>query len=126
MEIIHGDFSGVESLIPKDYTFIYFDPPYRPMSSTACFNAYSKESFNDKEQVRLQRFYSKMSEAGCDVLLSNSDGSFVDPDNTYLDELYRDFIIYRTLAKRSISCAGSKRGPVPELLIRNYGLAEFI
>lgn len=58
--------------------------------------------------------------AGCDVLLSNSDGSFFDPDNRYIDELYRDFIIYRTFAKRSISCAGSKRGPVAELLIRNY------
>ena len=61
-----------------------------------------------------------MSDQGCYVLLSNSDGRASDPDNTYLDELYQDFIIQRVFAKRSISCAGSKRGPIPELLIRNY------
>lgn len=119
VEILHGDFSQVESFV-TDYTFIYFDPPYRPVSGTSDFNAYNKLKFNDREQFRLKDFYAQMSERGCDVLLSNSDGTAFDPSNTTLDELYRDFIIERTYAKRSISCAGTRRGPVPELLIRNY------
>lgn len=119
VEILNGDFSQIESHV-SDYTFIYFDPPYRPITSSAAFTAYNKGNFNDKEQVRLKEFYTKMSDNGCHVLLSNSDGKASDPDNTYLDELYKEFIIQRVFAKRCISCAGSKRGPVPELLIRNY------
>lgn len=119
VDILYGDFSQIESYI-SDYTFIYFDPPYRPISSSAAFTAYNKSNFNDKEQYRLKEFYTTMSERSCYILLSNSDGSASDPDNTYLDELYRDYIIHRVFAKRSISCAGSKRGPIPELLIRNY------
>lgn len=90
------------------------------ITSSAAFTAYNKSNFNDKEQVRLKEFYTKMSDNGCHVLLSNSDGKASDPDNTYLDDLYKEFIIQRVFAKRSISCAGLKRGPVPELLIRNY------
>lgn len=120
VEILHGDFSQIEDFISGDYTFIYFDPPYRPISMTANFNAYTKGTFNDKEQFRLRNFYIKMNEFGCNVLLSNSDGTSIDPTNTYMDDLYQDFIIHRVSAKRSISCAGSKRGPVSELLIRNY------
>lgn len=119
VDILHGDFSQIEACI-SDYTFIYFDPPYRPISSTASFTSYTKNNFNDREQYRLKEFYSKMAKAGCYVLLSNSDGTSSDPDNTYLDELYEEFILHRVFAKRSISCSGSKRGPVPELLIRNY------
>lgn len=119
VEILHGDFFQIESHI-SDYTFIYFDPPYRPITSSSAFTAYNKANFNDKEQLRLKSFFAKMSDVGCDVLLSNSDGKAFDPKNTYLDDLYQDFIIHRIFAKRSISCAGSKRGPIPELLIRNY------
>lgn len=120
VEILQGDFSQVEDYISDGYTFMYFDPPYRPISTTANFNSYNKCSFNDTEQFRLREFYMKMNDIGCQVLLSNSDGATTDPSNTYMDDLYRDFIIHRTTAKRSISCAGSKRGPVTELLIRNY------
>lgn len=118
VEILHGDFSQIESHI-SDSTFIYFDPPYRPITSSS-FTAYNKMNFNDKEQLRLKEFYTKMSNNGCAVLLSNSDGNASDQNNTYLDDLYREFIIHRVFAKRSISCAGSKRGPISELLIRNY------
>lgn len=124
VEILCGDFSQIQSHI-SDYTFIYFDPPYRPITSSAAFTAYNRRNFNDKEQIRLKEFYTKMSENGCYVLLSNSDGNTFNSDNTYLDELYQDFIIHRVFAKRSISCAGSKRGPIPELLIRNYHSCQY-
>ncbi len=119
VEIINGDFSLTEAFT-SDYTFIYFDPPYRPISSSSAFTSYNNRNFNDSEQCRLQNFFSKMDAIGCDLLLSNSDGTSIDPTNTYLDSLYRDFIIQRVYAKRSISSSGNKRGPIPELLIRNY------
>lgn len=120
VEILHGDFSQVEALLSDDYTFMYFDPPYRPISFSANFNAYNKSSFNDKEQYRLRDFFAYMHKSGYQLLLSNSDGASLDPANTFMDELYQDFLIKRVPAKRSISCSGSKRGPVSELLIRNY------
>lgn len=123
VEILCGDFSQIESYI-SDYTFIYFDPPYRPISSSATFTAYNKDNFNDKEQFRLKEFFTRMSNKGCFVLLSNSDGRASESNNTYLDELYQDFIIQRVFARRSISCAGAKRGPIPELLIRNYQVCQ--
>lgn len=122
VEILRGDFSQVKSYT-KGYTFIYFDPPYRPLNPTS-FTSYSKESFNDREQIRLKEFYSTMSSKGCNLLLSNSDGSAQDPDNTYLDALYSDHIISRVFARRSISRSGDKRGPIPELLIRNYSATQ--
>lgn len=118
VEIIQGDFSQVEQYA-GDYTFVYFDPPYRPINPTS-FTSYSKESFNDKEQVRLKEFFSAMSDKGCHLLLSNSDGTAIDPENNYMDQLYSDFIINRVFARRSISRDANKRGPIPELLIRNY------
>ncbi len=118
VEILHGDFSQVESYI-DGYTFIYFDPPYRPINPSS-FTSYSKESFNDREQIRLKEFFSKLDKKGCRLLLSNSDGTALDPANTYLDELYGDFIISRVFARRSICRDANKRGPIPELLIRNY------
>ncbi len=99
---------------------IYFDPPYRPITSSSAFTAYNKGNFNDNEQRRLKDFFAKLAKAGCQVLLSNSDGTAIDPESTYMDKLYRNFYTERVLAKRSISCSGNKRGPIPELLIRNY------
>lgn len=122
VEILQGDFSQVETY-SEGYTFIYFDPPYRPLNATS-FTSYSKESFNDKEQIRLKEFYSMMSAKGKYLLLSNSDGTAQDPQNTYLDTLYNDFIISRVYARRSISRDGDKRGPIPELLIRNYAATQ--
>lgn len=119
VEILLGDYSQIDSFTTKN-TFLYLDPPYRPISSTAAFTSYNKGKFNDKEQFRLKEFYDKVTAIGCHVLLSNSDGSSLDPNNTYIDELYKDYIIDRVFAKRSISCSGNKRGPIPELLIRNY------
>lgn len=118
VEILQGDFSQIENHT-DEHTFIYFDPPYRPINP-ASFTSYSKENFNDREQVRLKEFFKRMSEKGCFLLLSNSDGSAIDPNNTYLDQLYEDFIISRVFARRSISSDASTRGPIPELLIRNY------
>lgn len=119
VEILNGDFANTEAYV-HGYTFVYFDPPYRPLDATSSFNSYVKETFNDSEQIRLKNFYSTMSDNGCHELLSNSDCRSRNAEDVFFDELYRDFIIERVLAKRSINANASKRGVLPELLIRNY------
>lgn len=119
VQILHGDFSQVYSY-RDDYTFVYFDPPYRPLDATSSFNSYVKESFNDDEQKRLQALFSEFSNEGCHVLLSNSDGKNRNENDMFFDSLYDGFYIERVLAKRSINANPSKRGKLTELLIRNY------
>lgn len=93
--------------------FIYFDPPYYPISKTSKFTDYTKSGFKEKDQKNLARVFRELDNRGCFVLLSNSDAKFI-------RNLYRDFKIKSIMVKRMINCIGSKRGPVNELLITNY------
>lgn len=117
--ILNGDFSQVEKYIDGN-TFVYFDPPYRPLSATSNFNSYTKDAFNDEEQERLCDFFKRISHLGCSALLSNSDGTAVNPTDTFLLDLYKNFYIEHVNAKRAINSNGAKRGLLTELLIRNY------
>ncbi len=119
VEILNGDYSQVGEFV-DGYTFIYFDPPYRPLDATSNFNSYVKEAFDDKEQRRLKQFFSDMASIGCHELLSNSDCKSRNPEDDFFDALYKDFIIERVYAKRNINANGAKRGVLTELLIRNY------
>jgi DNA adenine methylase len=120
VEILHGDYTQVENYIDGRNTFIYFDPPYRPLNSTSSFNSYVKEPFNDEEQRRLEAFFARMSDEGCMVMLSNSDCSAKNPEDTFFEDLYADFTIERVWASRGINANASKRGKLTELLIHNY------
>lgn len=119
VEILNGDFSITQNYI-EGYTFFYFDPPYRPLDATSCFNSYVKEAFDDNEQRRLYDYFAYLSANGCNCLLSNSDGRGRNGANTFFDELYKKFIIKRVYAKRCINANPAKRGALTELLIRNY------
>lgn len=119
VEIMLGDFSQTISHI-DGYTFVYCDPPYRPLDATSSFNSYVKESFDDNEQVRLRDFFASLSERDCHVLLSNSDCKGKNENDTFFDDIYCDFIIDRVHAKRCINANATKRGAITELLIRNY------
>lgn len=119
VEILNGDFAKTKEYA-NGYTFFYFDPPYRPLDATSSFNSYVKETFDDNEQIRLKEFYSTLSAEGCYEMLSNSDGRGRNEEDIFFDELYKDFIIERVLAKRCINANPSKRGALTELLIRNY------
>lgn len=119
VEILNGDFYCTAKYI-SGYTFFYFDPPYRPLNTTSNFNSYVKEPFNDKEQIRLKDFYAMVSTKGCYAMLSNSDCKAQNIKNDFFDKLYKDFYIERVYAKRNINANGTKRGAIPELLIRNY------
>lgn len=115
-EIICGDFTKAEKYITKE-SLVYYDPPYRPINGTSSFNDYSKEGFNDKDQIRLADFFSKMNKKGAYQILSNSDPKNAKLDDDFFDELYKDFKIARVLANRMINCNGSLRGKIKELII---------
>ena len=113
------DFSQIQSLAtPK--TFVYFDPPYRPLSKTASFKSYSQFDFNDDEQKRLASFYQNLHCQGTKLMLSNSDPKNIDGNDNFFDELYSNFNINRIQANRMINSKGSRRGSISELLITNY------
>jgi DNA adenine methylase len=117
--IQYFDFSEIQSLAtPK--TFVYFDPPYRPLTKTASFKSYSQFDFNDEEQKRLASFYQKLHHRGTKLMLSNSDPKNIDKNDNFFDELYSGFTINRIQANRMINSKASRRGAISELLITNY------
>ncbi len=117
--ILNGDYELTFEEAESN-SFFYLDPPYKPLSNTSSFNSYSKEDFNDNEQIRLRDFCVKLEEAGYKWMLSNSDVKGKDPDDDFFDDIYSDFLINRVKAKRSINANASKRGKLNELLITNY------
>lgn len=107
--IKNGDFEDTFQHISGD-TFFYFDPPYRPLSNTASFNDYTKEAFNDAAQIRLKEYCDRINEAGCQFMLSNSDGKGKDVNDTFFDDLYGAYHIERVYASRAINSNPLKRG----------------
>ncbi|RIK34406.1 MAG: modification methylase [Chloroflexi bacterium] len=114
-----ADFEGCERNV-HDATFVYFDPPYRPISPTASFTSYARFEFGDKEQKRLAHFYRTLDERGAKLMLSNSDPKNENPDDHFFEALYKGFNIKRVRASRMINCDATKRGKINELLIMNY------
>lgn len=120
VEITNDDFSVVEQQIKK-HSFVYFDPPYRPLNKTSKFTSYSVNEFNDKEQERLANVFKNLN--GIDnvkIMLSNSDPKNEDKEDDYFERLYADFRIERLKAKRMINCNASRRGEINEILVMNY------
>jgi DNA adenine methylase len=111
-ELQHIDFEfAVNSA--KEGDFIYFDPPYHPVSRTSNFTGYTKEDFSEKDQKRLATKFKELDDRGCFIMLSNSctDAIF---------ELYQEFNIHTVQATRMINCKAEGRGKIKELLITNY------
>lgn len=106
------DFAGKDD-------FVYFDPPYIPLSKTSSFTRYSKSEFSIKEQNQLSEVFRALDSMGCFVMLSNSDHSLI-------RELYRDYDknIVVVKAKRKINSVGSKRGAINEIVVTNYLTAK--
>ena len=97
--------------------FIYFDPPYQPLSETSSFTSYTAKKFDEAEQKRLAKTYATLAEKGCFVMLSNS-------DTPLIRELYKDFYIHEVQASRAINRNGDGRGKITELLVINYYWAK--
>ncbi len=117
--IVCGDYRMAADFI-DDKTFVYFDPPYRPLTTTASFTAYTENLFNDKEQIELARFVDAMHNKGAKVVVSNSDPKNSDTDDDFFDKIYSSHNIKRVEATRMINCNGEARGKIKELLISNF------
>ncbi|MDD4382337.1 MAG: DNA adenine methylase [Candidatus Dojkabacteria bacterium] len=112
-EILCGNYSSIS--IPQDSkVFIYFDPPYRPLTDSG-FTKYTKEDFNDEDQKQLAKYIQRIHKEKHHFLLSNSD-----TEDNFFDNLYKGFDIQRVLAKRYINSNANGRGEINELLIKNY------
>ncbi len=116
--IVCGDYSLSKQFIDQK-TFVYFDPPYRPISETSGFTSYNSDSFDDDEQIRLARFIDELNASGAKIVLSNSDPKNVNPEDTFFDELYKAYQIKRVSATRMINSKAEARGKINELLICN-------
>lgn len=94
-------------------SFVYLDPPYDPVSSTASFTGYDKGGFDRDEQLRLKKVCDLLNKKGVSFLLSNSATEFI-------NELYKDYKIEVIQAKRAINSNPDKRGEIDEVLVRNF------
>ncbi len=101
----------LESAEPGD--FVYFDPPYVPLTETSSFTNYSKGGFDMSMQHKLARIFDELSRRGCYVMLSNSDTPAV-------RELFEGWRIIGIQASRAINSRASARGPVGEVLVRSW------
>jgi DNA adenine methylase len=107
-----ADFEDVASRA-KTGDFVYFDPPYVPVSDSADFTSYVPGGFGADQQRRLATVFGRLARRGVHAMLSNSDTPTV-------RELYRDFSIHRVLAARYINSRGTRRGKIGEVVVTNY------
>ena len=114
LEFKCGDFEESLKGIRKG-SFVYFDPPYDPVSDISNFTGYAKGGFDRNEQIRLKELCDKLHSRGVKFLLSNSATEYI--LDLYKDDKYKIDIVK---AKRSINSNGNKRGEVNEVLVRNY------
>lgn len=112
--ILNEDFQMVVERAKKG-DFVYFDPPYDPVSDTSSFTGYSLAGFNKEDQIRLRDVCVELDKKGCKFLLSNSATDFI-------KEIYeeKNFHIEVVTAARNINSVASKRGKIDEVLVMNY------
>ena len=118
VEIVCQDYQASADFI-DDKTFVYFDPPYRPLTETASFTAYTENLFSDAEQIKLAKFVDAMDKKKAKILVSNSDPKNSNTDDDFFDEIYQGHKIKRIEALRMINCNSEARGKIKELLISN-------
>lgn len=112
IKILNGDY--VHALEDVDRrAFVYFDPPYHPISQGSSFTGYIQGGWNEEEQIRLRDVCNQLTENHIRFLLSNSDCPFI-------RDIYNGYEIHTVQAIRAINSDGAKRGVVNEVLIKNY------
>lgn len=110
--ILSGDFEDAIEQVQKG-DFVYFDPPYVPLSQTSAFTSYTNEGFSYNDQIRLRNTFERLSKKGAYVMLSNSSSPLV-------EELYQDFYIHKVEATRTNGAKSSSRGKIKEIIVTNY------
>lgn len=118
VEILCGDFAQTGRYVSPD-TLFYIDPPYKPLTETSSFTSYTRDGFDDREQIRLRDFCDQISRGKALFVASNSDPKAVNSKEDFLDVIYDRFIVRRVSATRMISSDASGRGAVSELIISN-------
>jgi DNA adenine methylase len=114
VDLVVDDFARVVAPAgPGD--FVYFDPPYAPLSATSSFTSYNRRGFGQEDQRRLAQVIEELTGRGVRVMLSNSSAPLI-------YDLYRrpELRLVPVQARRNINSKAGKRGPVKELLILNY------
>lgn len=119
VKIVCGDYKKSADFI-DDKTFVYFDPPYRPLTPTANFTSYTEELFDDKNQLELARFVQGLDNKGARIVVSNSDPKNTNKDDDFFDRAYSKQNIKRVSATRMINRNSNARGKISELLISNF------
>jgi len=118
VQIHCGDYKDSISFIDSN-TFVYLDPPYRPLNETANFTSYTETGFNENSQIELSRFVDSINVLGAKFIVSNSDPKNSDKSDDFFDELYKKYNIERVTAKRMINCNAESRGNISEILVTN-------
>lgn len=117
--IVCGDYRESADFIDAN-TFVYFDPPYRPITNTSSFTAYTQTLFNDEEQIELAKFVRQIDKKGAKIVISNSDPKNSNSADEFFDNIYSVYKINRIEANRMINCNSAARGKIKELLISNF------
>lgn len=119
VNIVCGDYKKSGDFIDNK-TFVYFDPPYRPLTPTASFTSYTEGMFDDKNQLELAKFIQELDKKGAKIVASNSDPKNANKDDNFFDKAYAKQNIRRVSATRMINRNSDKRGKINELLISNF------
>ncbi|MDM9380115.1 DNA adenine methylase [Chlorogloeopsis sp. ULAP01] len=114
-KINQADFADVLKCATSKDDFVFFDPPYHPISNTSYFTAYSRNCFSEKDQERLRDTCAELANRGVKVMVCNSNSEFIKKIYTEIG-----FNIHRIEAARSINSNTKKRGIIYELLITSY------
>lgn len=115
----YGDYKESNKYIDNK-TFVYFDPPYRPLSNTSSFTSYAKEDFDDDNQKELANYFEELNYKDAKLMLSNSNPKNTKKDDVFFETIYKDFFINEIYAKRMINSNVKARGKISELVITNY------
>ena len=115
----YGDYRRSMEYVTEN-TFVYFDPPYRPLNMTSGFTSYTKEDFNDDNQRELATFYRELNERNAKLMLSNSNPKNINEEDKFFDNIYQGFNIDEIYASRMINANSNGRGKISEILITNY------
>ncbi|GGA96437.1 DNA adenine methylase [Macrococcus hajekii] len=114
IKLLHGDYKAALSDVSKG-DFVYFDPPYVPISTSSSFTGYTEGGFNLEHQKELKEVCDNLNAKGVKFLLSNSDSDFI-------HDLYSGYNIKIIKAKRAINSKADLRGDVNEVLVYNYDI----
>jgi len=118
--LLNNSYEKCEEVV-SDKSFVYFDPPYRPISKTSAFTSYSKNDFTENDHEELAQLFRRLnSDTNAKLMLSNSDPSNTNTSDIFYSEHYGEFNLNKVFARRSISCNSDNRGMITELVITNY------